>query len=111
MWFFVGIEDNETREKIQKKLEKIGVNIPVLIHPNAVIGEDVQIGTGTVVMAEIVQQTTTAWTEWKNLYNVQIPYDDRWERWKWGTASGQCEIDEVRSIFTFYIFRWITGTI
>lgn len=57
--FFVGIGDNETREKIQKKLEKIGANIPVLIHPNAVIGEDVQIGIGTVVMAGVVINCST----------------------------------------------------
>ena len=57
--FFVGIGDNETREKIQKKLEKIGANIPVLIHPNAVIGEDVQIGIGTAVMPGVVINCST----------------------------------------------------
>lgn len=57
--FFVGIGDNETREKIQKKLEKIGANIPVLIHPNAVIGEDVQIGIGTAIMPGVVINCST----------------------------------------------------
>ena len=57
--FFVGIGDNETREKIQKQLEKLGANIPSLIHPNAVIGEDVQIGIGTVVMAGVVINCST----------------------------------------------------
>ena len=43
-----------TREKIQEKLEAEGASIPSLIHPNAVIGEQVEIGTGTVVMAGAV---------------------------------------------------------
>lgn len=57
--FFVGIGDNETREKIQNKLESLDANIPTLIHPNAVIGADVQIGIGTVVMAGVVINCST----------------------------------------------------
>lgn len=57
--FFVGIGDNETREKIQEKLEESGANIPVLVHPNAVIGEDVQIGIGTAVMPGVVINCST----------------------------------------------------
>ena len=52
--FFVAIGNNATREKIQEKLEAEGANIPTLIHPNAVIGERVRFGAGTVVMAGIV---------------------------------------------------------
>lgn len=48
---FVGIGNNEIREKVQYKLEAEGASIPVLIHPNAIIGEEVELGTGTVVMA------------------------------------------------------------
>lgn len=51
---FVAIGNNETREKIQNQLEMSGVNIPILIHPSAIIGEKVEIGTGTVVMAGVV---------------------------------------------------------
>lgn len=50
----VGIGNNSTREKIQNMLEKLGASIPVLIHPSAIIGNDVEIGIGTVVMAEVV---------------------------------------------------------
>lgn len=57
--FFVGIGDNDTREKIQKQLEQLGANIPVLIHPNAVIGEDVQIGIGTALMPGVVINCST----------------------------------------------------
>ncbi|WP_349727927.1 acetyltransferase [Peribacillus frigoritolerans] len=51
---FVGIGNNSTREKIQKKLEAEGASIPSLIHPRAVIGEQVELASGTVVMAGVV---------------------------------------------------------
>ncbi|MFF2459539.1 acetyltransferase [Peribacillus simplex] len=51
---FVGIGNNSTRGKIQKKLEAEGASIPSLIHPSAVIGEQVELASGTVVMAGVV---------------------------------------------------------
>ncbi|MDV7767093.1 acetyltransferase [Peribacillus sp. CSMR9] len=51
---FVGIGDNSTREKVQRNLEAEGASIPSLIHPNAVIGEQVELASGTVVMAGVV---------------------------------------------------------
>ncbi|MFD4932112.1 acetyltransferase [Peribacillus butanolivorans] len=56
---FVGIGNNSTREKIQKKLEAEGASIPSLIHPSAVIGEQVELGVGTVVMAGAVVNCCT----------------------------------------------------
>ena len=52
--FFVAIGSNTTREKIQENLIERGVNVVSLIHPSAVIGTDVEIGTGSVVMAGVV---------------------------------------------------------
>ncbi len=51
---FVGIGHNTTRQKIQEKLERVGASIPVLIHPTAVIGEYVETGIGTAIMAGAV---------------------------------------------------------
>jgi|LSQX01.2.fsa_nt_gb sugar O-acyltransferase (sialic acid O-acetyltransferase NeuD family) len=51
---FVGIGNNPIREKIQQMLEAEGAVIPVLVHPQAVIGEQVELGAGTVVMAGAV---------------------------------------------------------
>lgn len=51
---FVGIGDNNTRQRIYENLETAGVHIPVLVHPSAVIGDQVEIGKGTVVMAGAV---------------------------------------------------------
>jgi len=51
---FVAIGSNSTRERIQCQLENMGATIPVLIHPNAVIGEKVTIGIGSVAMAGAV---------------------------------------------------------
>ncbi len=52
--FFVAIGNNAIREKIQEKLEAGGLPIVSLIHPNIVIGTDVEIGKGTVIMAGVV---------------------------------------------------------
>ncbi|MCI8729800.1 MAG: acetyltransferase [Lachnospiraceae bacterium] len=51
---FVAIGNATIRQKIHEKLEKIGITVPVLIHPNAVIAEDTVIGEGTIVMAGAV---------------------------------------------------------
>lgn len=51
---FVAIGSNSKREKIQEKLIKEGLNVVSLIHPSVVIGTDVEIGIGSVVMAGVV---------------------------------------------------------
>lgn len=51
---FVGIGNNAIREKIQGKLEAEGASLPTLIHPSAVIGEHVELASGTAVMAGVV---------------------------------------------------------
>lgn len=48
---FVAIGHNAARERIQERLERKGARVPILIHPNAVIGEEVEIKSGTVIMA------------------------------------------------------------
>ncbi|PEW97843.1 acetyltransferase [Bacillus cereus] len=52
--FFVGIGNNAIREKVQRQLEAEEASIPVLIHPSAIIGEQVYLEAGTVVMAGAV---------------------------------------------------------
>lgn len=51
---FVGIGNNTIRENINETLEKTGASIPILIHPSAIVGADVEIGIGTVIMARAV---------------------------------------------------------
>jgi sugar O-acyltransferase (sialic acid O-acetyltransferase NeuD family) len=48
---FIGIGNNTARKILQKKLEAEGANIPTLIHPTAILGEEVAIGSGTAIMA------------------------------------------------------------
>lgn len=52
--FFVAIGDNYLREKIQERLIIDGCHIVSLVHPQAILGLDVQLGVGTVVMAGVV---------------------------------------------------------
>lgn len=52
--FVVAIGSNFYRDKIQCSLEKKGLSIVSLIHPNDIIGTDVRIGNGTVIMAGAV---------------------------------------------------------
>jgi sugar O-acyltransferase (sialic acid O-acetyltransferase NeuD family) len=56
---FVAIGNNATREKIMNELGLASASIPVLIHPNAILGEQVELGTGTVVMAGVVINSCT----------------------------------------------------
>ncbi len=51
---FVAIGNNKTRKKVQIQLEALGASIPTLIHPRAVIGEQVKLEIGTVVMSGVV---------------------------------------------------------
>ena len=57
---FVGIGSNTTRRSIQERLEAAGASIPVLIHPTATIGEYVEIGIGTAIMAGTVINCCTS---------------------------------------------------
>jgi sugar O-acyltransferase (sialic acid O-acetyltransferase NeuD family) len=57
---FIGIGSNTNRERIQESLEAEGANMPVLVHPNAVIGAQVEIGLGTVIMAGVVINCCTS---------------------------------------------------
>ncbi|WP_243356696.1 acetyltransferase [Bacillus litorisediminis] len=56
----VGIGNNATRQKLYEMLDKVGASIPVLIHPKAVIGEHVEIGKGTTIMAGAVINCCTS---------------------------------------------------
>lgn len=49
--FFVAIGNGKTRRKLTEQLQQMQAKIVTLIHPMAVIGENVIIGNGTVVMA------------------------------------------------------------
>lgn len=50
----IAIGDNRTRASIQRELEVLGGQFPVLVHPEAIIGTSVTFGQGTVVMAGAV---------------------------------------------------------
>lgn len=56
---FVGIGNNATRQKLHEMLETFGASIPVLIHPNAVIGSQVEFGAGTAIMAGAIVNCCT----------------------------------------------------
>ena len=52
--FIVAIGNAGIRKKIQNQLTNENLKITTLVHPNAVIGENVVLGEGTVVMAGAV---------------------------------------------------------
>lgn len=52
--FFVAIGDSEMRERIMEDLIVKGASIATLIHPNAILGSNVQIGSGTVIMPGVI---------------------------------------------------------
>lgn len=57
--FFIAIGDNGIRENITNKLLNLNAFFATLIHPQAVIASDVEIGSGTVVMAGAVINSAT----------------------------------------------------
>lgn len=57
--FVVAIGSPEVREKIQTKLLNEGLKVVTLVHPDAVIAENVSIGIGTVIMAGAVVNPDT----------------------------------------------------
>lgn len=56
---FVAIGSNIVRKAFQEKLEAEGASIPILIHPTSIIGKDVEVGIGTVVMAGAIVNCCT----------------------------------------------------
>ncbi len=51
-WFIIGVGNNHIREKIFKQYSEL--NYYTAIHPKATIAEEVLIGAGTVIMANVV---------------------------------------------------------
>lgn len=51
---FVAIGNPATRRRMLEQLWEMGAHVPVLIHPQAIIGGNVSLGSGTVVMAGAV---------------------------------------------------------
>ncbi|WP_303871790.1 acetyltransferase [Acetobacterium wieringae] len=56
---FVAVGNNKIRETVQNELESAGIEPPLLIHPSAIIGSAVEVGTGTVIMAGVVINSAT----------------------------------------------------
>ena len=52
--WFVAIGNNAVRAKLQAQLLALGDTVTTLVHPSAVIGGNVSIGTGTLVLANAV---------------------------------------------------------
>jgi len=52
--FFIAIGNNKIRERVQTEFENNKLSIVSLIHPNSIIGKDVLIKSGTVVMAGVI---------------------------------------------------------
>lgn len=54
MDLFIAIGDAKIRERIAERLESIHASVPVLVHPNSVIGESVSLGQGSVIAGGVV---------------------------------------------------------
>ncbi len=49
MDFFVAIGDADIRRRLASRLESFDAAVPVLVHPKAIVGEEVSIGEGTAL--------------------------------------------------------------
>lgn len=52
--FFVSVGNTDVRQKMQEQLERACLSVVTLIHPAAVVADDVKIGSGSVIMAGAV---------------------------------------------------------
>jgi sugar O-acyltransferase (sialic acid O-acetyltransferase NeuD family) len=50
----VAIGDPERRAEVVSSLEGININFPILVHPRALISDEVQIGSGTIITANAI---------------------------------------------------------
>lgn len=57
--FFVAVGNAKVRERFFQELKERGLTIVTLIHPAAVLGSDVEIGKGSVIMAGVVINADT----------------------------------------------------
>lgn len=54
MDYFVAIGDADIRQRMASWLQSFHATVPVLVHPKAIVGEDVSIGEGTAVVGGTV---------------------------------------------------------
>lgn len=57
--FVIAIGDNTKRMVIYEKVKQLGLNIPSLIHPSAIVSRHSVIGKGSVIMANAVVNANT----------------------------------------------------
>lgn len=50
----LGIGDNKIREKLYQTCVQRGLKVKTLVHPSAVLADNIVIGNGTVIMANVV---------------------------------------------------------
>jgi sugar O-acyltransferase (sialic acid O-acetyltransferase NeuD family) len=53
-WYFVAIGSNDTRHKWQQTLLYSGHKVATLVHPDAIVSQDVVIGSGTLILGGCV---------------------------------------------------------
>lgn len=51
---FVALGNNVEREEVIEKVTGLGYEIPILVHPTAIVSESVEIGFGTVICAGVI---------------------------------------------------------
>ena len=74
--FFVAIGNPQVRRRMQEMLLTAGKQVTTLIHPSAVIGEDVTLGAGTLVAAGAVINPGAVIGRHSNIYPVSCVLED-----------------------------------
>lgn len=57
--FILGIGNNQLRKELQEQLTQRGCSIATLIHPDATVGREAEVGEGSVIMAGAVINCST----------------------------------------------------
>ena len=56
-WFVAAIGDGQIRRRVEHEAQGLGLQLATLVHPEAIIGEDVILGQGSVVCAGAILTT------------------------------------------------------
>lgn len=99
--FIIGIGDNRTRKKIATKYDEI--KYYTAVHPSAILGRDVKIGKGTVIMANAVVNVS-AIIEEHNIINTGsiVEHDNNLDKYVHispnATLAGKVNVGECTHI-------------
>ncbi len=75
MYFAVSIGDNKIRETLSRKISALGGNLPILIHPTAIVSKYATLSAGVIIHPNVVVQAGATISKYSILsYNSSVTH-------------------------------------